>query len=94
MPSITCGCGEILRYGEIPCQNEWLLISDVEFDKFSGKVEAEEVYQAMKSLIKCPSCGAVWIFWNGFQVEPQEYVPHRYTDVTREEREYVMLGQA
>jgi len=46
MPSFTCKCGEI------PCPDEWLFISDVEFDKFSGSVDAEEIYKAMKSLIK------------------------------------------
>jgi hypothetical protein len=51
------------------------LASIVEFDKFSGQVDAEEIYNAMKSLIKCPSCGMMWFFWNGFQAEPQQYIP-------------------
>lgn len=75
MPNLTCGCGEVLQYGEIPCKNEWLLISDVEFDQFSGCVDAEEIYQAMTSLIKCTRCGTIWLFWDGFQAEPQAYVP-------------------
>jgi len=75
MPSFTCKCGEILHYGEIPCPDEWLFISDVEFDKFSGSVDAEEIYKAMKSLIKCSRCGTMWFFWDGFQAEPQPYIP-------------------
>ncbi|HIE02855.1 MAG TPA: hypothetical protein EYP59_21665, partial [Thiotrichaceae bacterium] len=75
MPSLTCGCGEIVNYGEIPCSNEWLLMSDIEFDQFSGQIDVEEIYKAMKSLIKCPQCGAIWLFWNGFQAEPQRYMP-------------------
>ncbi len=77
MPSLTCGCGEIVNYGEIPCPNEWLFMSDVEFDKLSGLVDVEEIYKAMKSLIKCPRCGMMWFFWNGFQAEPQQYVPQK-----------------
>jgi hypothetical protein len=67
--------GEILHDGEIPCPNEWLFISDVEFDKFSGNVDAEEIYNAIKSLIKCSRCDTIWFFWNGFQAEPQQYIP-------------------
>ena len=72
MPTIKCG--EILHYGEIPCPDEWLFISDVEFDKFSGSVDAEEIYKAMKILIKCSSCGTMWFFGDGFagaQWEPK-----------------------
>jgi len=78
MPSLTCGCGEIVNYGEIPCSNEWLLMSDIEFDQFSGQIDVEEIYKAMKSLIKCPQCGAIWLFWNGFQAEPQRYMPQQW----------------
>ncbi len=88
MPSLTCGCGEILHYGEVPCPNEWLFISDIEFDKFSGKVDAEEVYKAMKSLIKCSCCGTMWLFWNGFQAEPQQYVPQLYSSNSENNGDY------
>lgn len=76
MPSITCRCGELLRYGQIPCPHEWLLISDKEFDRFSGPIEAEQLYQTMTSFMKCPRCGTLWIFWNGFSEIPQEYIPY------------------
>jgi len=85
MPSLTCRCGEILHYGEIPSKNEWLLISDVEFDKFSGTVDAEEIYKAMKSLIKCSRCGTIWFFWNGFQAEPQQYIPQSKWHLSNQE---------
>jgi len=88
MPNLTCGCGEILQYGEIPCTNEWLLISDVEFDKFSGLVDAEEIYKAMKSLIKCTRCGTIWLFWDGFQAKPQPYVPQWHLSNRENNGEY------
>jgi hypothetical protein len=32
MPKIKCICGNILGLGEIPSPNQWLVISDVEYD--------------------------------------------------------------
>ena len=75
MPGMLCRCAESLRYGEIPNRIEWLVISDVEYDRFSGSVDAEELYRAMKSILKCPKCGRLWIFWEGFSQPPAEYVP-------------------
>lgn len=75
MPKIKCSCNEVIQYGEIPSPYEWLLISDVEFDKYSGLIDAEEVYRDMKRLLKCPNCGRLWIFWNDNESPPREYVP-------------------
>lgn len=75
MPGISCTCGKWLRYGEIPNPIEWLIISDVEYDQFQGQVDAEELLFAMKSMLKCPQCGRVWIYWNGFRSAPEEYIP-------------------
>lgn len=66
MPDIICGCGEILPDGEIAYPNEWLLSYDIEFDNFSEQVDTEEIGKAMKSFIKCPNCGTIWYFWDGF----------------------------
>lgn len=73
MPGMRCRCGEAIPYGEIPCKDEWLFISDVEFDKFSGSVDAEEIYKTMSSFLKCPRCQRLWVFWNGFNHDPTEY---------------------
>jgi hypothetical protein len=75
MPGLDCSCGHRISYGEIPCKDEWLLISDVDFDGFSGPVEAEDVYRAMRSLLKCPVCNRLWVFWNGYQDVAQEFIP-------------------
>lgn len=74
MPGIRCKCGEILRYGEIPNPIEWDIISDVEMDRFTGQIDAGELYREMKSMLLCPNCGRLWIYWNGFDQDPQEYV--------------------
>jgi len=75
MPGLSCTCGHHILYGEIPCKDEWLLISDVEFDGFSGLVEAEDVYRAMRSLLRCSSCGRLWVFWDGYPGLAQEFLP-------------------
>ena len=75
MPKLRCDCGDVMRYGDIPCPNEWLFISDTEYDAFSGVVDAEELYRAMKSFLRCPNCGRLWVFWNGFASAPEGYRP-------------------
>ena len=75
MPSITCKCGERLGYGEIPNPIEWLIISDVDYDSYENAVDAEKLYQEMKSILKCPSCDRLWFFWSGFGSEPTSYIP-------------------
>jgi hypothetical protein len=75
MPSIICKCGEKLRYGEIPNPIEWLTISDEAYDSYEGKIDSEDLYREMKSILRCPWCGRLWAFWNGFDCEPVSYVP-------------------
>jgi hypothetical protein len=40
MPGIACACGTRISYGEIPCADEWLFISDPDFEKHPGLVDA------------------------------------------------------
>ena len=75
MPSILCRCGEKLGYGEIPNPIEWLAISDKEYDAFACDINAEELYRNMRSFLKCPSCGRLWMFWDGFEGLPTVYAP-------------------
>ena len=73
MPSINCKCGKKLGYGEIPNSIEWLMISDEAYDKYSGEIDSELLYKEMKSFLKCPNCGRLWVFWDGFQSSPTVY---------------------
>lgn len=74
MPSIKCNCGNKIACGEIPSSVEWLAISDVEFDSYSGMVDVESLYMSMKRIVKCPSCRRLFVFWEGAEVEPSVYV--------------------
>ena len=74
MPSIQCTCGEKIGYGEIPSANEWRFISDVEINKFEGKADVEKIYLKTDGFLKCPVCKHLWVFWDGYQNPPKEYV--------------------
>lgn len=80
MPSLSCRCGQQISYGQIPCPEEWLFVSDVDFERFSGQVDAESVYTAMNSFLKCPKCRRLWVFWNGFSAAPEEYLPAQHSE--------------
>ena len=69
-----CNCGSVISYSDIPCKIQYLFISDVEFDKYEGSLDAEELYSNMKSFLKCPDCNRLWVFWNGFENEPKQYI--------------------
>ncbi|CAB3783741.1 hypothetical protein LMG28138_01700 [Pararobbsia alpina] len=75
MPSIKCECGHRICYGDIPCSDEWLMMSDTAFDKHHGQVDVDELYRAMTHVLKCPDCGWLWVYWNGFRNDPQGYRP-------------------
>ena len=75
MPSIMCNCGESLRYGEIPNPNEWLVISDVDYDDYCGDINSEALFREMKHFLKCPGCDRLWIYWDGFGSKPRSYLP-------------------
>lgn len=74
MPKLECKCGDLLDYGNIPCEMEYLFISDVNFDKFNETIEHQVLYREMNSFLKCPRCGRLWIFWDGFQSIATEYI--------------------
>jgi hypothetical protein len=77
MPKMLCRCGNILRYGDIPNPIEWLMISDLDFDTFTGTVNTEEVYSSFTHALHCPQCSRLWIFWKGFAEDPQLFVPEK-----------------
>jgi len=75
MPSIVCKCKQKLSYGEIPNPIEWLMISDVDYDRHEGIIDSEKLYMEMQNILKCDKCGRLWIFWGGFHSVPTSYLP-------------------
>lgn len=72
---MSCKCGAILHYGDIPSRIEYKFISDAAYDKYEGEIDSEKLYIEMKSFFKCANCKRLWLFWNGFDEKPSEYVP-------------------
>ncbi|WP_059050257.1 hypothetical protein [Paenibacillus senegalimassiliensis] len=75
MPKMTCSCGNGLNLQKIPCEIQYNFISDVDYDKFHGSIDAEDLYQEMKMFFKCSDCGSLWVLWDGFDENPIQYVP-------------------
>lgn len=73
MPSINCKCGHRISYGEIPTINQWLMISDLTYDEYSGNIDAERLYSQMTPALECPICHRFMIFWSGFNNSPIIY---------------------
>ena len=73
MPKVKCVCDQTISYSEIPNPNEWLMISDHHFDRFSGKVDTEDIYRAMLPILKCPECGRLLVYWDGWNQPPAIY---------------------
>lgn len=73
MPKLKCKCGEMIDLSGIPSLNQYLIISDTEFDNFEGNVDSELVYSQMKIVIRCYSCRRLYIYFDGFDQKPLIY---------------------
>ena len=74
MPYYACVCGKKISYEGIPCENEWLLLADTEFDKLSNNTRVGDVYPRMISALRCMQCRRLWIFWRGYGADPEELI--------------------
>ena len=75
MAKFDCKCGNVITTsGQIPNPDEWLMMSDVEFDTLDSNIDSEELYKKMVSLFVCNRCKRIWIFWKGFKSEPTPYI--------------------
>lgn len=52
MPKNVCSCKNILSYSEIPSSIEYKFISDCDYDQYQDMINAEDLYQNMKSFLK------------------------------------------
>ena len=76
MAKFLCVCGyAISTSGPIPNPNEWRLLSDTDFDAFTGLVDAEDIYAHSTIMYRCPKSGHLWIYWQGFDHAPSLYSP-------------------
>lgn len=75
MPSFNCVCGHRINCGEIPNPNEWLFISDTDYDNYTGNINADDLYHKMKHALLCNHCKRLIIFCDEFWVNPIYYLP-------------------
>ncbi len=76
MARFGCACGDQIRTsGEIPNPDEWLLISDTDFDEWEKPLLPESLHARMIHGWKCRTCGRLLIFWDGMGAEPSWYEP-------------------
>ena len=76
MPKMLCTCDNVIFLHEIPCPHEWRLISDVEYGRlWEEHATHEQIADATTLAVKCDECGRLFIYWDGFDKQPTEYVP-------------------
>ena len=76
MAKWLCACGTTIRStGPVPNRAEYLLVSDLDFDAFTERVQAEDVYMAMSHTFRCSSCGRLHVFWSGMDENATVYSP-------------------
>ena len=76
MAKLVCVCGHVISTsGLIPNPDEWRCISDVDFDVFTGQVNAEDIYLQSTIMYRCPVSQHLWIYWKGFDQPPTLYAP-------------------
>lgn len=73
MPKYLCKCGCTIPLGEVPSPNQYMIISDIDYEKYQGLINAEDLYLKMSIVAKCSNCGRLYIFWNGFNNAPSVY---------------------
>ncbi len=75
MPNFLCSCGESISLTPIPNPLEWLLINAVRLDEFESNLTLSDLYPRMTSMLRCPKCDRLYIYWNSEDAEPTEYAP-------------------
>ena len=76
MSKFSCKCGNIINIsGPVPNPNEWLVISDAEYDLLDESSTLNDLYSKMKSMLKCDQCNRLWIFWHGYDNPPTSFIP-------------------
>jgi len=64
MPKIKCVCENIIGLGEIPSPNQWMIISDMEFDSCVRNAEATNFENAKQMFKEAGYELPHVVFWN------------------------------
>lgn len=64
MSKIKCKCDNVIYLSEIPNSNEYLFLSDIEFNEIFIDSDVEKIYLNTKRFYKCTLCERLFIFWD------------------------------
>ena len=75
MPKILCTCGDTIPFHRLDEPNEWMMINAAALYQLPDSARKSEIFPQLTGMLKCPVCGRLWVFWEGFGENPQEYLP-------------------
>jgi uncharacterized protein with PIN domain len=64
---MRCRCGNVLRDDDP--ENSFMAFAKIEYNV---EIDSAELIGRAKDLWRCPACGRLWVFWDGFNAT--EYV--------------------
>jgi len=78
---LRCSCKADISFGGAASSTEWRFAADAEFfvDDYPDEttIDQEKMYNLMRTFVKCQKCGNLWVFWDGPELPPREYIFHR-----------------
>lgn len=74
MPSYLCRCNTWIDYTDIPSENSYHLVKDVDVEVEDEIVTNYASWLKATQVLCCPSCERLWIFWAGMADAPVEYL--------------------
>jgi len=67
MPKIRCICDTVINLSVIPCPHKLMIISEKSYFNYPENIEWDSLYSEMNIVVKCPECGRLHIFGDGFE---------------------------
>jgi ribosomal protein S27E len=78
MPKVLCRSAKKSRSTPSPAPTSglsFLMLSTI-YDRISETpIDPEVLYREMQTMVKCPHCGTLAIYWDGMDKPPQVYEP-------------------
>jgi hypothetical protein len=74
MPSYLCKCNKRIDYTSIPADPSYQLVADKDVVVQDDIVTCNATWSEATQVLRCPYCGRLWVFWDGFHKAPTEYL--------------------
>ena len=73
MPSYLCKCKTRIDYTQIPATCSYHLVEDAAAEVQHDLITYNASWNESTEVLRCPSCGRLWVFWDGMSNAPTEY---------------------